>query len=108
MDLVGLAERSTVLAHELVRHGAHFIVVGGTARWLEGDPRPPRDLDVVVTDDQIPDLVRALHALGVEIAEARLARSRTVSLCTAWGPLDVFVVAQPASSPMETLAVADV
>jgi hypothetical protein len=105
MDLVGVPGRSTALARELMRLGAQFVVVGGTARWLRGDPRPPRDLDIVVTDDEVPDLVTALNHIGVDVTAQRMARCRTVSLATAFGPLDVFVAQKPASQPRDGLAV---
>lgn len=67
MEVSQVAGRGIDPAHELAHLGARFVVVGGTARWLRGDTRPPGDLDVVVTDGQVPDLVRALQALGVEV-----------------------------------------
>lgn len=44
-----VADRSTSLAVELSHRGAQVVVVGGTALWLRGGLRWPRDLDVAVT-----------------------------------------------------------
>lgn len=83
--------RSVALAVELTRAGGRLVVVGGTARALRGSGTRARDLDVRVADDDVPPLVHALDALGVEVGERQLRRGRTVSLDTAWGPLDIFV-----------------
>lgn len=80
------------LAAELLARGARMTVVGGTARRLAGDPRPPRDLDVVVAEDDVDALVHALAGLGAPVRAASLLRARDVRVLTAWGPLDVFVV----------------
>ena len=79
------------LAHELVAHGAQVVVVGGTAGHLLGAARAPRDLDVVVAEDDVEGLVRALDELGTPLRSASLLRARDLRVLTGWGPLDVFV-----------------
>jgi hypothetical protein len=86
-----VAGRSVALAVELVHRGAKLVVVGGTARWLTGASRQPRDLDVAVIEGEVPTLVRALAQIGVHISSATLLRCRQVGLTSAWGPIDIFV-----------------
>ena len=86
-----VADRSTSLAVELVLRGAQVVVVGGTALWLRGGSRWPRDLDLTVTEPEVPALVSALAQIGVHIRAETLYRCRVVALTSAWGPLDVFV-----------------
>jgi hypothetical protein len=98
-----VAGRSTALAVQLAQRGARFVVVGGTAGWLRDGARDespsPRDLDVVVTGQQISTLVFALGQICVQITPATLQRCREVAVDTAWGPLDVFVAENlPAAS----------
>ncbi len=86
-----VADRSTSLAVELVYRGAQVVVVGGTALWLRGGSRWPRDLDLTVTEREVPALLSALAQIGVHLRAATLYRCRDVALTSAWGPLDVFV-----------------
>jgi hypothetical protein len=86
-----VAGRTVVLAVELVHRGAKLVVVGGTARWLTGESRQPRDLDVAVIEGEVPTLVSALAQIGVHISSATLLRCRQVGLTSAWGPIDIFV-----------------
>lgn len=79
------------LARELTARGARVEVIGGTARRLRGSTHRPRDLDVVVRDEDVDALVRALTALGSPVRAASLRRARAQRVLTAWGPLDVFV-----------------
>ena len=101
------------MAVELAARGADFVVVGGTARWLRGATRWPRDLDIAVAEDRSHTLVRALADLGVDLSIGRLHRCGTVRVDTAWCELDVFVAARaPAVGGLLVdgceLAVADV
>lgn len=89
-----------MLAVELVRLGADVVVVGGTARLLREGHGNPHDLDVVVADADVPGLVAGLRALGASATDAALRRCRDIRVETAWGPLDVFVAARPASGPV--------
>jgi hypothetical protein len=86
-----VAGRSTALAVELVHRGAQVVIVGGTARWLTDGSHRPRDLDVAITEREVPTLVNALAQIGVHICAVALLRSREVALASAWGPIDVFV-----------------
>jgi len=86
-----VAGRSVALAVELVHGGAKLVVVGGTAHWLTGASRLPRDLDVAVVEGEVPTLVSALAQIGVHISSVTLLRCRQVGLSSAWGPIDIFV-----------------
>lgn len=86
-----LESRPALLAAELARRGAEFVVVGGAARWLRDGRGRPRDLDIVVTPASATALVTQLNGLGVPARVASLLRCRHVHLDTGWGPLDVFV-----------------
>jgi hypothetical protein len=86
-----VAGRSVALAVELVHRGAKLVVVGGTARWLTGASRPPRDLDVAVAEEEVSTLGSALAQIGVHLSSATLLRCRQVGLTSAWGPIDIFV-----------------
>ena len=96
-DTTDLRGRPATLAILLVRHGARFVVVGSTARWLTTGTGSPGDLDVVVDASDLPLLAEALGALGVHVDAAVLARSSPTHVDTSWGPLDVFVAEPPAS-----------
>ncbi|WP_323095669.1 hypothetical protein [Intrasporangium sp. YIM S08009] len=96
-DLPGLRGRPATLAALLARHGARFVVVGSTARWLTTDTGSPGDLDVVVDASDLPLLAEALGAIGVPVDAAALARSSPTHVDTSWGPLDVFVAEPPPS-----------
>ena len=88
-----LDRRSTTLAVGLTAAGAQMVVVGSTASWLRGDrAQAPRDLDVAVLPEQLPALVGALGALGVDAREPALRRGDVARVPTPWCPLDVFVV----------------
>lgn len=89
-DLV--SRRSSDLAVVLARHGARFVVVGGTALRLRGGSHRPRDLDVAVLPGDVPGLVDVLHRLSTPVEPRALVRGRPLALATGWGPLDVFIV----------------
>lgn len=91
--------RAVDLAVELSSLGARVVVVGSAAQWLAsptGTPEP-RDLDVVVAREDVPDLVAAVQVLGGDLTLGRLDRCVEVHVDTAWGPLDVFVGPPPPS-----------
>jgi hypothetical protein len=98
-----VAGRSVALAVELVHRGAKLVVVGGTARWLTGGSRQPRDLDVAVVEGEVPTLVSALAQIGVNISCAALLRCRQVGLTSAWGPIDIFV--EEALPPADAISI---
>lgn len=87
--------RELLLAVELTRLGAGFVVVGGMARLLRQGYGDPHDLDVVVADCDVTGLVAALRLLGATATDEALRRCRDVRVDTAWGPLDVFVARRP-------------
>ncbi|MEW1952262.1 hypothetical protein [Terrabacter sp. NPDC080008] len=89
--MTDLRGRPAVLATELLRRGARFVVVGSTARWLTTGHGVPRDLDVAVCRDDLPALAAALGRLGVATTAERLGRAGQSHVDTSWGPLDVFV-----------------
>ena len=89
--MIDLSTRPATLATELQRHGARFVVVGSTARWLATGHGTPRDLDVAVRRDDLAGLVTALAGLGVSTTAERLGRAGQSHVDTSWGPLDVFV-----------------
>ncbi len=95
--MTDLASRPASLGVELLRHGAVFVVVGSTARWLRTCAGLPRDLDIVVEELGLPQLVSALSALGAPSSAAALGRATQSHVDTAWGPLDVFVDRLPPS-----------
>lgn len=90
-----LHDRPARLAVELLRQGARFVIVGGTARRVLTGQGAPRDLDVVVDAPDLPRLVAALAVVGVPSSVAALGRAVPSHLDTSWGPLDVFVGAPP-------------
>ena len=97
-----VSRRSTDLAEVLARHGARFVVVGGTARRLRGGSHGPRDLDVAVLAADVPGLARVLHGLSTPVDAGALGRGRPSSIATGWGPLDAFVVEDlPAADPVD-------
>lgn len=83
--------RAVRLAALLRAGGARFEVVGSTARYLAGDPRAPRDLDVAVRPDDVEALAAALAGVGAVLDPARACRLRVLRVDTSYGPLDVFV-----------------
>lgn len=93
--MLDLHDRPARLAVELLRQGARFVIVGGTARRLLTKQGAPRDLDVVVDTPDLSRLVAALAAMGVPSSVAVLGRASPSHLDTSWGPLDVFVGAPP-------------
>lgn len=95
--MTDLCDRPARLAVELLRHGARFVVVGSTARWLWSGEGTPRDLDVVVDPADLPLLVGALATLGVRLGAAGLGRACPCHVDTSWGPMDVFVSGPPAA-----------
>lgn len=107
---VDLSRRPVDLALALVRGGAEVVVVGGAARVLLGGGGSPRDLDVVVAQDDVDRLVESLRGLGSRVTARALLRGRDVRVDTGYGPLDVFVADLPAAKPVlvdgERLAVA--
>lgn len=80
--------RQVRLAALLAEGGASFVVVGGTARHLRGDPRRPRDLDVVVLPGALDGLAQAVTALGGSPLRPGPSPRR---VDTPWSPVDVFV-----------------
>ena len=95
--MTDLRHRPATLAVELLGHGAAFVVVGSTARWLVTDEGSPRDLDIVVDPQDVPRLVRALAALGVRSSARALSGAGQSHVDTSWGPLDVFVDGLPSA-----------
>ena len=93
--MTDLRGRPATLAALLARHGARFVVVGGTARWLTTGSGSPGDLDVVVAASDLPLLASALGAVGAPVVAARLGRGSPTRVDTSWGPLDVFVAEPP-------------
>lgn len=93
--------RPVALALEADALGARFVVVGGAARALLGRAGTPRDLDVVVADDDVEAFADAVHLLGGRLTAPALRRCRDVHVDTAWGPLDVFVADPPPSTSVE-------
>ena len=83
---VDLAQRPIELARRLALDGVEFVVVGGTARRLLGDPHAPRDLDVVVSD--VDEVLRSVARWGSTAPTRGRAPFR---LWTCLGPLDVFM-----------------
>ncbi len=90
-----LRDRPAQLAVQLLRQGARFVVVGGTARRLLTGQGTPRDLDVVVDTPDLPRFVAALAMVGVHSSVAVLSRAAPSHVDTSWGPLDVFVGTRP-------------
>lgn len=95
-----LRDRPVDLAVALTAAGARMVVVGGVARRLRGSQHRPRDLDVVVAPADLPDLVDALRALGVDAVTRSLLRSGCSRLETSYGLLDVFVGRAPSAAPV--------
>lgn len=95
--MTDLRDRPARLAVELLRQGARFVVVGGTARRLVTGRGSPGDLDVVVDAADLPRLLAALAVLGVRSSVAVLGRAMPAHVDTSWGPLDVFVGTPPPS-----------
>ena len=93
--MTDLRGRPATLATLLVRHGARFVVVGSTARWLTTGTGSPGDLDVVVDATDLPLLAGALGAIGAPVEATRLGRGSPTRVDTSWGPVDVFVAEPP-------------
>lgn len=79
------------LALLLREAGVMFTIVGGTARFLLGAPRRPRDLDVVVQSGNLPALCAALALRGGRRSPLRSAHPSPQRVSTAWSKVDVFV-----------------
>jgi hypothetical protein len=99
------SHRSVELAAELGRLGAHAVVVGGVARLLRTGAGHPHDLDVVVAEPDVDALVSALALLGSSLSARALRLGGCVHVDTAWGPLDVFLGAAPASDELDVAGV---
>ncbi len=99
------SRRSVELAAELSRLGAHAVVVGGVARLLRSGAGHPRDLDVVVAEPDVDALVSVLALLGARLSARALRLRQCVHVDTAWGPLDVFLGAAPASDEFDVAGV---
>ncbi|MEO6999735.1 MAG: hypothetical protein ABI112_16795 [Terracoccus sp.] len=93
--MLDLHDRPARLAVELLRQGARFVIVGGTARRLFTGRGTPRDLDVVVDAPDLPRFVTALAGLGAHTSVTILGRAAPSHVATSWGPLDVFVGTSP-------------
>ena len=98
--MTDLRRRPATLATLLSGHGARFVVVGSTARWLTTGTGSPGDLDIVLDASDLPLLTSALGALGVTVDAKILVHSSPTRVDTSWGPLDVFVGDPPPAHPV--------
>ena len=105
------AEAAREIADALAAAGLPHAIGGALALGVAGVPRGTKDVDVnvFVDDDQVPHVIDALSALGIEVQrEAALARARRDGMFVGmWDGMriDVFVPSIPFSHEAARTAV---
>lgn len=84
--------RQVRLALLLADVGAHFVIVGSTARHLHDSvARLPRDLDLVVARSHVPVFASLLNGVADISRPLRSAGLSLQRVLTSWTPVDVFL-----------------
>jgi hypothetical protein len=74
----GAAEAAQRIADALEEAGISYAIGGALALAIAGVPRGTADVDVnvFVSEERVPDAIRVLAALGIEISEAATVQAR--------------------------------